>query len=387
LGKYTSPESQKEYDRLIGIYTANGRKLPPPETSSAGVLVKELAVKYLRWAEGYYQNSPRESFWHHTNAILNFLVKDYKNKPVNEFAPADLYAIQDKLIKHGYRRQSVNRYTTIIKKAFKMGVSRGWGVQGATAYELQTFENLKKGRSPAKEYQKGKKVPFDVFQKTLPFMNPMIRAMAEVQFRSGMRPQDIRNLRYCDLDFESHKDEGVWLYRPHQHKTDYQDENWELVKVIDTRAQQILMPYLLDKENDPTSFIFSPAESMHLLNVDRRRNRKTLNKQGLPQPSQRNRRKKYPKKMPGTQYSISSYAGAIEAACKKAGVERWTPNQLRHLSLSLVRSKSGLDAAQALAGHKNASTTEVYAKVEIKTAIRAAKDLSKEIEKAIDKLP
>jgi integrase len=282
LGKHGTPESRSEYDRLIAIYTANGRKMPPPETS-AGVLVKELAVKYLQWAEGYYQNSPRESFWHQTNAILNFLVKHYKNKPVNEFTPADLYDIQDRLIKHGYRRQSVNRYTTIIKKAFKMGVSRGWGVQGATVYELQTFENLKKGRSSAKEYQKGKKVPFDVYMKTLPFMNPTIRAMAEVQFRCGMRPQDIRNLRYCDIDFESHKVEGVWLYRPHQHKTDYRDDDWELVKVIDTRAQEILTPYLVDKENAPEAFIFSPAESMHLLNVDRRRNRMTLNKQGLPQ--------------------------------------------------------------------------------------------------------
>ena len=97
LGKYNSPESQSEYDRLIGIYTANGRKMPPPESPSKGILVGELAVKYLQWAEGYYQNSPRESFWHHTNAILNFLVKDFKHKPVNEFTPANLYTIQDRL--------------------------------------------------------------------------------------------------------------------------------------------------------------------------------------------------------------------------------------------------------------------------------------------------
>jgi len=178
----------------------------------------------------------------------------------------------------------------------------------------------------------------------------------------------------------------VWLYRPHQHKTDYRDEDWELVKVIDTRAQEILTPYLLEKENDPESYIFSPAEAMHLYNVERRQNRTTLNKQGLPQPSQRNRRKQYPKKSPGAQYSGDSYAGAIETACKKAGVARWTPNQLRHLSLSLARSKSGLDAAQALGGHKNASTTEIYAKVAVETAIRASKELSKEIEKTIDKL-
>ena len=318
LGKYNSQESRDEYDRLIGIYTANGRKMPPPETSAGGVSVGQLAVKYLQWAEGYYQNSPRESFWHHTNAVLNFLVKHYKNKPVNEFTPADLYAIQDKLIKHGYRRQSVNRYTTIIKKAFKMGVSRGWGVQGATVYELQTFENLKKGRSPAKEYQKGKKVPFDVYMKTLPFMNSTIRAMAEIQFRCAMRPQDIRNLRYCDIDFESYKGEGVWLYRPHTHKTDYRDEDWELIKIIDTGAQRILTPYLSSKKDCPEDFIFSPAESMRLHNLERRSNRKTLNKRGLPQPSQCNRRREYPKKTPGEQYSIGSYAGAIESACKKA---------------------------------------------------------------------
>ena len=381
LGKYNSRESQEEYDRLIGIYTANGRKMPPPDSESRGVLVKELAVKYLQWGEGYYQNSPRESFWHHKNAILNFLVKDFKHTPVNEFTPADLYAIQGKLIKHGCRRQSVNRYTTIIQKAFKMGVSRGWGVLGATVYELQTFENLKKGRSSAKEYQKGKPVPLDVFWKTHKEMTPTIRAMTEVQLRCGMRPQDIRNLRYCDLDFESCKNEGVWLYRPHQHKTDYRDDDWELIKIIDTRAQEILIPYLMGKENVPEAFIFSPAESMRLHNIDRRRNRKTLNKQGLPQPSQRNRKKAYPKKSPGMQYSISSYAGAIETACKKAEVERWTPNQLRHLALSLARSKSGLDGAQALAGHKSASTTEIYAKVAIGTAIRTAKELSLEIEK------
>ena len=51
LGKYETQESQDEYDRLIAIYTANGRKMPSPETSSGGVLVGQLAVKYLQWAE------------------------------------------------------------------------------------------------------------------------------------------------------------------------------------------------------------------------------------------------------------------------------------------------------------------------------------------------
>src|SRR4051794_16116920 len=55
LGKYGSPESQAEYDRLIAEWLGNGRRLPPP-TAADGLSIAELILSYWRWAEGYYRN-------------------------------------------------------------------------------------------------------------------------------------------------------------------------------------------------------------------------------------------------------------------------------------------------------------------------------------------
>jgi site-specific recombinase XerD len=45
-----------------------------------------------------------------------------------------------------------------------------------------------------------------------------------------------------------------------------------------------------------------------------------------------------------------------------AGVAPWNPYQLRHARLTEVRKAAGIEAAQAIGGHANLSTTEIYAK-------------------------
>ena len=138
--------------------------------------------------------------------------------------------------------------------------------------------------------------------------------MCRIQRNNTMRPQDVCNLRACDID----RTGDVWLYRPLAHKTAYLGE--VLTKYIGAQAQAILMSYLLEKEDTPEAFLFSPADTVRDRNIERRRNRKTLNKKGEVQPSQKNRRKGNPQKQPGTQYTTHSYSRAIIAACKKAGV-------------------------------------------------------------------
>ena len=54
---------------------------------------------------------------------------------------------------------------------------------------------------------------------------------------------------------------------------------------------------------------------------------------------------------------------AISRACRKAGLERFGPNAIRHLVGTEARKKSGLEGAQHLLGHANASTTEIYAEL------------------------
>ena len=148
------------------------------------------------------------------------------------------------------------------------------------------------------------------------------------------------------------------------------------VIAIGPRAQSILMSYIIDKEDEPESFLFSPIDTIKMIKVEKRRKRKTYSKKtGRVQPSQRDRTKDNPKCKPGAQYTKDSYNKSIEDACIKADVPKWCPNQLRHSAGTLVRDKFGLDAAQVYLGHSNAKTTEIYAELDFKKAVEIAKKI------------
>ena len=74
-------------------------------------------------------------------------------------------------------------------------------------------------------------------------------------------------------------------------------------------------------------------------------------------------------------YDKHSYRRVIVRACKKAGIESWTPYQLRHSAATIIRKKYGIEAARVVLGHKNLSTTEIYAEADRESAIEAMKEI------------
>jgi hypothetical protein len=57
LGRYNSPASRAEYDRLIVEWISNGRRLPAPMSGAGSDLsVNEVAVAYLAFADGYVKH-------------------------------------------------------------------------------------------------------------------------------------------------------------------------------------------------------------------------------------------------------------------------------------------------------------------------------------------
>jgi integrase len=123
----------------------------------------------------------------------------------------------------------------------------------------------------------------------------------------------------------------------------------------------------LIKKNLTQGSLFQEPKAIPILQI--------ASKNGEVQPSHRNRKKKFPKRKPGKQYSESSYNRAITTACKKAGVPVWTPNQLRHSAATEVRQKFGLEAAQMHLGHASADTTQIYAETDIEKAVEVARKL------------
>jgi integrase len=178
-----------------------------------------------------------------------------------------------------------------------------------------------------------------------------------------MRPQDIRNMRTCDIDMSG----DVWVYKPWTHKTEYRGGVRRIA--VDPRAQAILRPFL--KTDKPTEYIFSPKEAVARVRAERREQRKTP-----LTPSQRSRKPKAkPVRTPGEQYTKGSYEHAIARACKKVGIPVWGPNRLRHNCATKVRKKYGIEAAAAVLGNSLGMVAEVYAETVFEKAIEAMREM------------
>ena len=117
----------------------------------------------------------------------------------------------------------------------------------------------------------------------------------------------------------------------------------------------MLRPYLF---REGEAFCFRPCDSERERLARRTDDRTTPISYGNRPGTNKVRR---PKRKAGEKYTTDSYRRAIHRACIKAGIPKWSPNQLRHTAATEVRKKFGLDAAQTVLGHARADTTEIYA--------------------------
>jgi integrase len=181
--------------------------------------------------------------------------------------------------------------------------------------------------------------------------------MVQLQLLSGARPGEITKLRPCDISYDV---DGVWCYRPISHKTKHHGKDRRIY--FGPRCQEILRPYL---NRAPDSCCFSPREA------DQQR-RAELHAERVTPPNQGNRpgsnRKAKPKRSPGDRYSKDSYARAITRACRQAGVDPWTPNQLRHSRATTLRKDYGIESAAVVLGHSDLDTTQIYAEAAFEKA-------------------
>ena len=267
---------------------------------------------------------------------------------ITDFGPLALQFIREKLIDAGHVRKTVNDRIACIVKFFQwLSINELCHVDIYRA--LDAVPGLEAGKTKAPDNPKVLPVSNDAVEATLPHLPPIVADMVRVQRLCGMRPQDVYNMRFCDIE----RTGDVWTYRPFTHKTEHFGKT--LAKAIGPKAQTILTPYLFDKADSPEAFLFSPADTLRLQRAEKRARRKTR-----VQPSQVNRKKPTPKRTPKEQYTADSYRRAIERACDKAGVPRWAPNQLRHAAGTTTTAQFSLEAAKEFLGHASVKTTEQY---------------------------
>jgi integrase len=141
-----------------------------------------------------------------------------------------------------------------------------------------------------------------------------ISVMVRLQVATGMRSGELCSMTVEAIDHAGPS--GTWIYRPTEHKTEH-------------RGKTRVIPLFQTEQNLITRWM----NRAHVL------------------------------RGPLFGVRVDSYRTAIKRALKRAGMEPWTPHQLRHTAATEIRRGAGLDAAQVLLGHASVRTTETYAEV------------------------
>jgi len=398
LGEYQSQESWRRYNQLLAeLFFAEPAASPPipnaqpvqvtvqaAEPLAAPLRIGELTMRYQVHANAYYiKNGKPTSEAETIKRSLVFLNRKFCEEPANSFTSKKLEVVRESIaadpvvkvrkvkkkngktetsqfvVQKNKARSTANSYTAKIKQMFKWAVHEELVDPGV--YErLRALPPLKKGRTKARETQKVRPVSEEHIQAVLKILPSVVADMVRVQRLVGCRPQDVVNM--CPADITKGEPGEPWLYRPESHKTAHHDQ--ELVLPIGPKAQAILEKYWPAK---PTDVFFSPKVTVQMRNDARRGTGKHADVVAK-------RPRKIATRPPGDRYDSATYRRAVNRACELVGIPIWSPNRLRHSRLTEVRAKHGAEAARTLVGHKNLSTTEIYAEQDLRKAIEVAKE-------------
>jgi integrase len=362
LGRFGTPGSRAEYDRIIAEWLSNGRRLPAQTTGARSDLsVNEMLLAYLEFADGYYvKNGKPTSEPASIRESIRPLRRLYGDTAAQDFGPLQLKAVRQSMIDANNCRNVVNKRTGRIVRAFKWAVSEGM-ISPSAHHGLQAVAGLRRGRSDVRESEPVRPVPDAFVDAVRPHVSRQVWTMIELQRLTGMRPGEVVLIRTIDVDTSGR----VWTFAPENHKCEHYGKERRVY--LGPAAQEIIRPWL---RAELTAYLFSPRDAIEELQIERRTSRRTP-----LTPSQRNRtRKRRPLRTPGERYDSKSYGHAIAYGIANANREReklglpaiprWGPNRLRHNAATRLRREFGLDVARAVLGHSSPVVTEVYAELD-----------------------
>ena len=145
------------------------------------------------------------------------------------------------------------------------------------------------------------------------------------------------------------KGKPLWVYTPGADANKVlEHDHIDRVIYLGPAAVAILQPLLATL--GPTDFVFSAARA------------EAARRASLATSPERigRRRRRSPRRKPGSHYTPASYRRAIERLCDDLHIDRWTPGQLRHAAATRIAAESDVDTARLLLGHTDIRTTLRY---------------------------
>ena len=327
LGLWGSKASEEAYERLIGVWLANGRKLPAVQVKQQ-VTVGELILAYVTFCKTYYiKNGEQTDEVHGVIAAVKILNRMFGRIPIDDFTAVQLAKVQSAMVETGNSRNYINKNVGRIKRMFKWGTKNGL-VSNLSFFGLQAVDGLKRNRTAAPDNEPVKPVDQKVIDATLQHCTPNVKSMVQFQLLTGCRPGEVCSMCVDEIDTS---DPSCWVYQPSSHKMDFRGRSRKIF--IGHKAQQLIKLQM------------GPTYTKQLVFLSKF----------------------------GKRFRVTNYRQRIHTACKKAKVDNWNPNQLRHNAATLLREQFGIEVAQTVLGHAAINTTEIYAErdeAKAKAAIR-----------------
>lgn len=328
FGRWGTREARQAYERFAAEwYAGGGRVAADPDRL---VSVATLIERCLAWAEQTFVKHGRiTSEVHGYRAALGTVNDLYGATPANEFGPVQLRAVVNRWIGEGKAISTVNNYLSKVQICWSRGVGDG-SIPAAVADALRHVERAVAGRTAARPKRKVRSAPAKSVEAVLaqaerldpdPGRRAVLVAMVRLQLATGMRPGEVIELTPESID----RTRTPWLYAPASGgKTLHHDKPRRVY--VGPKGREILAPWL--DQAGPGQRVFRFA---------RQRGGGTM---GVP---------------------IAYYRDAIAAACVAAGVEVFTPHQLRHSHGTAVHLRYEDDAAVAAAlGNSAEVARQVY---------------------------
>lgn len=355
-GRWGTAAAQAKYSDLLKRWEEGGRQPldPTPDCEQVRPLRELFAAweQYLDGARRYQKRGEETS----QRAIVRVAVREFCERFGN--VPADRYH-ERLLLQHRddleqrerLSRSGINRKVGILRAAIKWAFGRGH-LSRDQWLGTSAVDPLSRAEAGGRDRKRAKRaVGLDEIDKVAACLPRVPAAMLRLQAIIGCRPGEVCGMRWADLDRAPVDVDGVtcWTFRVEGAKAEHHGR--ATIYAVPPSAQRVLEQFTPTK---PGGYVFAPAATMHELHDVRRAARRT------PPTKQMAERDAADRREFGDRYDAPTYRQAIERAIKKAGVERFTPHEVRHGAITRACARFGSLAASSFANHSNVQTTERY---------------------------
>jgi integrase len=321
LGAWGTVETARAYRQFAAAWLSGDRGAADPD----GLGVGELVIRWLEWCRTEYRKFGKPTGEVRHCARVGGIVNEmFGTMLAAEFGPAQLRAFRAAVMNR-MLRTTANSYTRRVVRMFRWGVEHEF-IPAGVAGSLLAVRSLAPGRG-GREGTPRQPAPNAAVEATVAKLVERgewwYAGAVTIQRLTGMRPAEVLAMRPADLDTSG----PLWLYSvpPWANKNEHKGKaQWYY---LGPKAQEVIRPRLADCPADRP--VFADAGD------------------------------------------VSNYGRAVRRACLLAGVEPWTPHQLRHaLATEVAEKLQDAGAAAAALGDTLDVARRVYVHVDPADAMR-----------------